>query len=179
MSICRFETFTTISTWKICNFLVISRFILSLKVARRFLFGFQNGDEIRASRANWRRQNEVSTSTATAETKFYIFKRKIIQSLLILAKNKLKVNIVTKMAEKMRNFEGKCPRFDEKSARFCVAPKSFVFKNLFWFCSASKKPKHCGKFQSFEGLIYYICQLFRLFLTLQSDFWSNLRNSIR
>ena len=83
---------------------MISRFVLTLKVASRFLFGFQNGDEIQASRANWRRQNEVSTSTATAETNFYILKRKIIQNLLILAKNELKVNDVTKMAEKTRHF---------------------------------------------------------------------------
>ena len=53
----------------------------------------------------------------------------------------------------MLNFGGKLRRFDGKSARFCVAPKSFVFKYLFCFCSA-KKPKHCCQISIFsKGLV--------------------------
>ena len=37
VSICKFEAFTTISTWNMWIFLVISRFVLSLKVGRRFV----------------------------------------------------------------------------------------------------------------------------------------------
>ena len=149
------------------------------KLEGDLLFGFQNGDEIRSSRANWRRQNEVSTSTATAETNFYIFKRKIIQSLLILAKNKLKVNTFTKMGEKMGNFDGKLLRFDEKSARFCVAPKSFVFKNLFCFCSATKKPKHCWQISIFSRFVLLNLITFHTLFCLRVKFVPNLRNLSR